>query len=434
MTAPLVSSILAVIFALAGYAGGRYHQWQRSAEDREDAYREGYDAATESTFSMAARIASPPKPAPMPTAPETQPTALNTPQEAPPTATPTTQAIPPTAIPLQQEEAPLTAIPTPRDAHPTALPTPREAPPTAQPTPREAPPAAPPTPRETPPAAPPTPREIPPTVTPTPALATTNMSMATANPANHQRTAARTPSLTQPAPAKATGPRASLSDDPTTRLGGGPQIGSPGANPGSRGADPGSRGAGFGGAGYGSHSGAALGRGLAADHAALSARERDSGVDFTDRDRSAELEEDDAGSLSRIADSAVGMSLGHRRMSQLGDEPSNGARHEGEKDQEENGLQHQGESSGGEDPAERSEAFFAPVVRGPGEAELEVDGEDAPRLGRRGRHYVPDELVRASTYRLPADRVARAKVPDTIRPPEDEEDGPRGHVPKPRSS
>jgi hypothetical protein len=30
---------------------------------------------------------------------------------------------------------------------------------------------------------------------------------------------------------------------------------------------------------------------------------------------------------------------------------------------------------------------------------------------REGRHTVPDELVQAATYRLPADRVARAKVP-----------------------
>ncbi|MFG1603934.1 hypothetical protein [Actinoplanes sp. NPDC049265] len=77
-------------------------------------------------------------------------------------------------------------------------------------------------------------------------------------------------------------------------------------------------------------------------------------------------------------------------------------------------------------------AFFAPVVRDAGEgADANDDGE--PRVGRRGRHYVPDELVRASTYRLPADRVARAKVPGTIKPDE-EEDEPRGHVPRPRSS
>ncbi|MDI6101320.1 hypothetical protein QLQ12_22140 [Actinoplanes sp. NEAU-A12] len=30
---------------------------------------------------------------------------------------------------------------------------------------------------------------------------------------------------------------------------------------------------------------------------------------------------------------------------------------------------------------------------------------------REGRHTVPDELVQAATYRLPPDRVARAKVP-----------------------
>jgi hypothetical protein len=30
---------------------------------------------------------------------------------------------------------------------------------------------------------------------------------------------------------------------------------------------------------------------------------------------------------------------------------------------------------------------------------------------------VPDELVQAATYRLPADRVFRAKVPDAMQPP-----------------
>lgn len=39
--------------------------------------------------------------------------------------------------------------------------------------------------------------------------------------------------------------------------------------------------------------------------------------------------------------------------------------------------------------------------------------EEAPGVPaqRQGRHTVPEELVRAATYRLPADRVARAKVP-----------------------
>ncbi|HEY0000736.1 MAG TPA: hypothetical protein VGB74_09805 [Actinoplanes sp.] len=49
-----------------------------------------------------------------------------------------------------------------------------------------------------------------------------------------------------------------------------------------------------------------------------------------------------------------------------------------------------------------------------------------------GRHTVPDELVRAATYRLPPDRIFRAKVPDGSRLPED----PASllGVPKPRQS
>jgi hypothetical protein len=55
-----------------------------------------------------------------------------------------------------------------------------------------------------------------------------------------------------------------------------------------------------------------------------------------------------------------------------------------------------------------------------------ADGS-GPVLGRReaaasssggGKHTVPDELVRAATYRLPADRVFRAKVPNSTPLPE----------------
>jgi hypothetical protein len=48
-----------------------------------------------------------------------------------------------------------------------------------------------------------------------------------------------------------------------------------------------------------------------------------------------------------------------------------------------------------------------------------------------GRHTVPDELVRASTYRLPPDRVFRAKVRDADTPPDDPT---TRLVPKPRQS
>ncbi|MEV6495597.1 hypothetical protein AB0M20_44325 [Actinoplanes sp. NPDC051633] len=86
----------------------------------------------------------------------------------------------------------------------------------------------------------------------------------------------------------------------------------------------------------------------------------------------------------------------------------------------------------------RSGAFFEPVVQEPGPVVQKPDPVDevpVPRLGRRGRHYVPDELVRAATYRLAPDRVARAKVPGA-QPPEDDDtpDPPHQHVPRPRSS
>ena len=64
-----------------------------------------------------------------------------------------------------------------------------------------------------------------------------------------------------------------------------------------------------------------------------------------------------------------------------------------------------------------------------------ADGEVAPEADLDddepgGRHTVPDELVRAATYRLPPDRVFRAKVRDTA--PEDP--AARRSVPKPRQS
>jgi hypothetical protein len=63
MTAPgnstLVLTLLAAFIASTGYAGGRLHQWYRMGRDRDEAYRDGYDTATRSVFSMAARVISP---------------------------------------------------------------------------------------------------------------------------------------------------------------------------------------------------------------------------------------------------------------------------------------------------------------------------------------------------------------------------------------
>lgn len=59
----------------------------------------------------------------------------------------------------------------------------------------------------------------------------------------------------------------------------------------------------------------------------------------------------------------------------------------------------------------------------------QLSGDDA--VSSSGRHTVPDELVRASTYRLPPDRVFRAKVRDNNTPPDDPT---TRLVPKPRQS
>jgi hypothetical protein len=60
MTAPsLVYVLLAVLAVCTGYAVGRLHQWYRMDADREEAYREGYDDAARSTFTMAARMVGP---------------------------------------------------------------------------------------------------------------------------------------------------------------------------------------------------------------------------------------------------------------------------------------------------------------------------------------------------------------------------------------
>ncbi|MET8147744.1 hypothetical protein ACIBSW_28630 [Actinoplanes sp. NPDC049668] len=63
MTAPADDTVLialvAVFTASTGYAAGRLHQWYRTGLDRDEAYRDGYDTATRSVFSMAARLIGP---------------------------------------------------------------------------------------------------------------------------------------------------------------------------------------------------------------------------------------------------------------------------------------------------------------------------------------------------------------------------------------
>jgi hypothetical protein len=63
MTAPgnglLLTSLLIVFTVSVGYAAGRVHQWYRASLERDEAYREGYDTATRSLFSVAARLIRP---------------------------------------------------------------------------------------------------------------------------------------------------------------------------------------------------------------------------------------------------------------------------------------------------------------------------------------------------------------------------------------
>lgn len=48
-----------LLIVTAAYAAGRLHQRLRTAEDRDDAYRDGYDQATQSMWALAARPVAP---------------------------------------------------------------------------------------------------------------------------------------------------------------------------------------------------------------------------------------------------------------------------------------------------------------------------------------------------------------------------------------
>ena len=95
-----------------------------------------------------------------------------------------------------------------------------------------------------------------------------------------------------------------------------------------------------------------------------------------------------------------------------------------------------------------AEPFFAPkAVASPASGPLDASpfasrsavssvspSAAGDEISSSGRHLVPDELVRAATYRLTSDRVARAKVRGAV-PPDDTAPAPgRPSVPKPRSS
>ena len=51
-----IQLILALAFVIAsGYASGRIHQWYKHGLERDHAYREGYDQASQSMFDMVTR-------------------------------------------------------------------------------------------------------------------------------------------------------------------------------------------------------------------------------------------------------------------------------------------------------------------------------------------------------------------------------------------
>jgi hypothetical protein len=75
----------------------------------------------------------------------------------------------------------------------------------------------------------------------------------------------------------------------------------------------------------------------------------------------------------------------------------------------------------------------SPGHRAPEDEQDTITPAATPELdaASSGRHTVPEELVQAATYRLPPDRVFRAKVRDTATP----SDEPTAKlVPKPRQS
>jgi hypothetical protein len=63
MSAPgnslLMLVLLALFVACCGYVAGRVHQRRQEGRDYEKAYRDGYDTATRSAFSLAARVIGP---------------------------------------------------------------------------------------------------------------------------------------------------------------------------------------------------------------------------------------------------------------------------------------------------------------------------------------------------------------------------------------
>ncbi len=117
MTAPgdlvLIFILVAIFVASCGYAAGRMHQRYQLKHDREAAYRDGYETASSRVFSLAARVAAPKRPARG--AAPVQPTS----PEAPPSSAPSSSARHSSALP---DSARPSSAPSSSARHSSALP------------------------------------------------------------------------------------------------------------------------------------------------------------------------------------------------------------------------------------------------------------------------------------------------------------------------
>lgn len=69
-----------VLVIILSYVAGRLHQWARQTNDREAAYRDGYDTATKGLFSLATRATKASQSAPAGNARVTPPPAFRNPR------------------------------------------------------------------------------------------------------------------------------------------------------------------------------------------------------------------------------------------------------------------------------------------------------------------------------------------------------------------
>ncbi|BCY14082.1 hypothetical protein [Actinoplanes sp. L3-i22] len=131
MSAPGNSVILLVLLSVfvgcIGYALGRMHERRMGGEEREEAYRDGYDHAARSVFSLAARVAGPRRRGAVRAsvvvgegAPRTgdsvpEPEATVVPEPAPPAPAPVVSAVadPPPLVPVRRRAPDSSGTPRP---------------------------------------------------------------------------------------------------------------------------------------------------------------------------------------------------------------------------------------------------------------------------------------------------------------------------------